>query len=109
MASSKLQVRRSYALPQSSLKAVASPYFDCQAFQIAGLRNGHHLWMVQGLAQALAHDELAPGVTGRLLHHALEARALDVVGTGKRHQHATRTQQLEGAQVDFFVATEGLG
>src|SRR5262249_37622146 len=86
-----------------------SPHFHCQAFQIGGLRNGHHLRMVQSLAQALAHYELAPGVVGGLLHHALEACALDVVGAGKRHQHATRLQQLEGTQVDFFVATQGLG
>ena len=61
------------------------------------------------LAQALAHYELSSGVAGRLLHHALEARALDIVGTGKRHQHATRAQQFESTQVDFFVATQGLG
>src|SRR6266581_6319168 len=65
--------------------------------------------MVQGLAQALAHGELASGIAGRLLHYALEACALDVVGTGKCHQHTARAQQLEGAQVDFFVATQGLG
>src|SRR5262249_7215227 len=74
-----------------------------------GLRNGHNLRMVQSLAQALAHDELSSGVAGRLLHHAFEARALDIVGTGKRHQNAARTQQLEGAQVDFFVTTQSLG
>src|SRR5215813_14299162 len=92
-----------------SLDAVASPHFYCQTLQITSLRNSYDLWMVQSLAQALAHCELAPGVTGRLLHHALEARALDVVGTGKRHQHAARAQQLEGAQVNFFVATQGFG
>src|SRR5262245_20132401 len=65
--------------------------------------------MMQGLAQTLAHCELAPGVAGRLLHHALEARAFDVVGAGKRYQYAARAQQLEGTQVDFFVATQGFG
>src|SRR5262245_44887756 len=91
------------------LDAAASPHFHCQALQIASLRNSHDLWMVQGLAQALTHYELAPGIAGRLLHYALEARTVDVVGTGKRHQHAARTQQLEGAQVDFFVTTQGFG
>jgi hypothetical protein len=52
--------------------------------------------MMQGLAQALAHCELAPGIAGCLLHHALEARALDVVGTGKRHQHTTSKIHLKG-------------
>jgi hypothetical protein len=47
----------------------SSPHFDRQAFQIGSLR------MVQSLAQALAYCELSPGVAGRLLHHALEARA----------------------------------
>src|SRR5215510_14065157 len=92
-----------------SLDAVASPHFYCQTLQIGGLWNGHNLRMMQGLAQALAHGELASGIAGRLLHHALEARALDVVGAGKRYQHAARAQQLEGAQVDFFVTTQGFG
>src|SRR5690349_6290783 len=94
---------------RSGLHDSSSPHFDRQAFQISSLRNGYHLRMVQGLAQALAHRELSSGVAGRLLHHAFEACTLDVVGTGKRQQHAARAQQLEGAQVDFFVATQGLG
>ena len=65
--------------------------------------------MMQGLAQALAHGELASGVAGRLLHHAFEVRAFDVVGAGKRYQYASRAQQLEVAQVDFFLATQGFG
>ena len=61
--------------PHMSLDAVASPHFYCQTLQIAGLRNSYNLWMMQGLAQALAHGELASGIAGRLLHQALEARS----------------------------------
>src|SRR6266540_1506524 len=101
--------RTAAAPPAVRRMSRALPHFYRQAFQIAGLRNRHDLGMVQGLAQALAHDKLAPGIAGCLLHYALETQALDVVGTGKRHQHTARAEELEGAQVNFLVSTQGLG
>src|SRR5712691_10903249 len=67
------------APPAVRIRSRALPHFYRQTFQIAGLRNGHDLRMVQGLAQALAHNQLASGIAGCFLHHALEAHALDVV------------------------------
>src|SRR2546426_7178999 len=69
------------APPAVRRRSRALPHFYRQAFQVTRLRNRHDLRMVQSLAQALAHRELAPGVAGCFLHHALEAHALDVIGT----------------------------
>jgi hypothetical protein len=57
--------------------------------------------MVQGLAQALAHCELAPGVAGCLLHHALEARARRSRNrqTSPAHHLQDPPQRLNHAQV----------
>ena len=64
--------------------------------------------MVWPLGEDRDAAEETAGVVRSRENGVLEQRARDVVGAAIGEQHAARLQQLEAAQVNFLVATQGV-
>src|SRR5688500_9511037 len=64
--------------------------------------------MVRGLGVAGCFTEKTARVVSGVHDHALKKVRIDVVRATERREGSSRLQQLQRAQVDFFVAAQGV-
>src|ERR1700729_3150183 len=81
-------------------------YVRNDAFQIGGFRDIKENWMVLCLPTNLAQAESSASIQGGVGEHFKEVGLTHVVGTGAGNQDTAGAEHLQGAEVEFFVATE---
>jgi hypothetical protein len=99
---------KQYATPLEK-KTTLSPNLVIPAFKIAGFIIAKKYGMIRRLAAEVQLNKAAAGVCGGFGDHKFETAFVQGLAAGTAYKHAAALEQLNGPEVYFPVAPEGVG
>src|SRR5579862_7490418 len=80
---------------------------EYKALKIVGFRHGQQNWVVLGLGSPLDHAQRLSRIVGGFGDDLKEEGLANVIRAGAGYQEATGFEQLQGSEVNLFVAAVG--